>query len=253
MNQIKKVLYTTLLLLLASVVLNANSNNKIKIYTENYPPYNMKVAGKLTGKSVDVLDAIFNQMNSKQTLNDVKLTNWSRAYTLALKVPNSMVFSTARTNEREDLFKWVGPISTTKSAVIALKSKNIVINTISDFNNYKIGAVLKDVSEQLLLQKGINKQSIQHVNGEDAIEITFTKMEKNRIDMFAYDPAIAFKGAKLAGFDVDKYEIIYELSIANLSFAFNKNTDDKIIQKWQKALDEIKQNGTYDAIMNKYK
>jgi len=37
-----------------------------------------------------------------------------------------MVFSTTRTKARENLFKWVGPISTTTVGVIALKSKNIV-------------------------------------------------------------------------------------------------------------------------------
>ena len=240
-----------LALLLSSLF--ANSDTNIKIYTEHYPPNNMKVAGKLTGQSVEILDAMFKQMDSKQKIEDIKLTNWSRAYSIALKLPNSMVFSTTRTTQRENLFKWVGPISTTTVGVIALKSKNIVINNINDFNNYKIGAVLKDVAEQLLIEKGVSKKSIQHVNGANAIKISFNKMEKNRIDMFAYNATVAFEGAKKEGFDTSKYEIIYKLIVADLSFAFNKKTDDKIIKKWQEALDTLKVNGTYKTIINKYK
>jgi len=231
----------------------ASSDAKIKIYTEEYPPHNMKVAGKLTGRSVDILDAMFKKMDSKQSIKDVKLTNWSRAYSVAQKVPNSMVFSTTRTKSREDLFKWVGPISTTTVGVIALKSKNIVIKDISDFNKHKIGAVLKDVAEQLLIERGVSKNSIQHVNGSDAIKISFNKMEKGRIDMFAYNTTVALAGAKMAGFDTDKYEIVYELTVGELCFAFNKKTDDDIIKKWQNALDAIKANGTYAKIINKYK
>ncbi len=240
-------------LLVSSLFATADADTNIKIYTEHYPPNNMKIGGKLTGSSVEVLDAMFKQMNSNQRIEDIKLTNWSRAYSVALKLPNSMVFSTTRTKAREKLFKWVGPISTTTVGVIALKSKNIVIKDISDFANYKIGAVLKDVAEQLLLEKGVSKRNIQHVNGADAIKMSFNKMEKDRIDMFAYNTIVALNDAKKNGFDTSKYEIIYKLTVADLSFAFNKKTDDKIIQKWQNALDKVKANGTYSNIMNKYK
>ena len=117
------------------------------MFTETYPPYNMKEDGKLTGLSIEVLNAVLKQLNSKQTIEDVLLTNWSRAYSIALKNNNSMVFSTTRTESREPLFKWVGPIVNTKVGAIALKDKKITINSIEDFNKYKIGAVLKDVGE----------------------------------------------------------------------------------------------------------
>ncbi len=241
-----------IIIALIAINLFAVSEQKIKIFTEHYPPLNMKVAGELTGLSVEVLDAMFKQMDSKQTIKDIKLTNWSRAYSVAQKVPNSMVFSTTRTKSREDLFKWVGPIFKNRIGVLALKSKKFVINDASDFNKYKIGAVLKDAGEVLLLDLGVNKKSIQHVNGEDAINLSFTKMEKGRIDMFAYDLDVAFTNGKMEGFDMSKYEIIYTLADAELYFAFNKKTNDKIINKWQKSLDTIKEDGIYKKIINKY-
>ncbi len=45
-------------------------------------------------------------------------------------------------------------------------------------------------------------------------------------------------------------EAIYE---SKLYIAFNKNTKNSIIKKWQKALNEIKTDGTYEKIINKYK
>ena len=238
--------------LLIATTLFASTTDEIKIFTEQYPPYNMKSDDKLSGLSVDVLDAMFKQMKSKQNINDITLTNWSRAYSIAKKKKNTMVFSTTRTQSRENSFKWVGPIIHTTVGIIALKDKNIKINKVSDFSNYKIGAVLKDIGETLLLDLGVDKKQIQHVVGQNAINLSFTKMQKNRIDMFAYDTNVAFVNAKNEGFDVSIYEVIYTLKKGELYFAFNKNTDEKIIKKWQKALDTIKSNGIYKKILKKY-
>ena len=243
---------TVLLSLFLVVGLFASKDNNIKIFTENYPPYNMKVNNKLTGISVEVLDAMFKQMKSSQTIDDVTLTNWSRAYGLALKKKNHMVFSTSKTKEREPLFKWVGPIYQTSLDLIALKKKHIVINNDKDLNKYKIGTILNDVANQVLLQKGVLKKNIQQVGGEKAISISFTKLEKNRIDMFAYILISAKYSAKKDGFDFNDYESVYSIGKYYGYFAFNKGTDDKIIAKWQKALDDIKSNGIYDSIMSKY-
>jgi len=248
LSQLRGFFFILVVLLCSHV----SADEKVAIYTEHYPPFNMKIDGKLTGISIEILDAMLKQMGSKQNLNDVKLTNWSRAYTLALKKNNSMVFSTNRTVSRESLFKWVGPIRKTKVGVIAPKSKNIVINTVSDLNKYKIGAVLKDVGEQLLLEQGIDKKHIFHVEGNNAINLSFKKMQGNRIDLFSYDITVAFANAKLEGFDIEQYEVVHTLQESALYFAFNKNTDDKIIEQWQKSLDAIKANGLYAKIIKKY-
>ncbi len=241
------------IILIALLSVSIFANDEIKIYTEHYPPYNMKAKdGKLIGSSIEVLEAVLKEMDSKQSIKDVKLRSWAKSYAVAQKIDNAMVFSTTRTKSREPLFKWVGPIATAIVGVVALKSKKIVINKISDFNKYKVGAVLKDIGEILLLDAGVNKNSIHYVKGEDAINISFNKMQKNRIDMFAYNINVAFANAKMEGFDVDKYEIVYRLKVGFQYFAFNKNTDDKIVQKWQDALDAIKKDGTYNKIYSKY-
>jgi polar amino acid transport system substrate-binding protein len=248
MNKIVCYLFT-LLILFVSPFLYAE---KIDIYTEHYPPYNLKSGDTLNGMSVEVLDAMLKQMGSNQTIQDVKLTNWSRAYSIAQKKKNAMVFSTTRTESREKLFKWVGPIVNTTVGVIALKENKIVIKDVFDLNKYKIGAVLKDVGELLLLDLGVNPEQIQYVKGEEAINLSFTKMKNNRIDLFSYNINVAFSNARLEGFNTNEYEVVYTLAKSALYFAFNKDTDDTVISQWQDAFDAIKANGTYDNIMLKY-
>jgi len=56
-----------------------------------------------------------------------------------------MVFSTTRTESRENLFKWVGPIATATVGVIAKKDNYIKINSIDDLNKYKKSLDKNDV------------------------------------------------------------------------------------------------------------
>lgn len=238
-----------ILLMIFTLSLLANQIDQIKMFTEHYPPYNYKDKnGKLKGMSIEVLNEMLLEMKSSQSIDDVKLRSWAKSYTIAQKVKNAMVFVTTRTEARENLFKWVGPIAKTSIGIIALKENKTQIKELKDLNKYKIGAVLKDVGEMYLLDAGVDKSNIQYVKGEDAINISFNKMRKKRIDMFIYETNVAFMNAKNEGFDINKYEVIYSFDEDYLYFAFNKNTDDKIITKWQNALDTIKKNGIYDKI-----
>lgn len=238
-----------ILLMIFTLSLLANQIDQIKMFTEHYPPYNYKDKnGKLKGMSIEVLNEMLLEMKSTQSIDDVKLRSWAKSYTIAQKVKNAMVFVTTRTKARENLFKWVGPIAKTSIGIIALKENKTQIKELKDLNKYKIGAVLKDVGEMYLLDAGVDKSNIQYVKGEDAINISFNKMRKKRIDMFIYETNVAFMNAKNEGFDINKYEVIYSFDEDYLYFAFNKNTDDKIITKWQNALDTIKKNGIYDKI-----
>ncbi len=252
MTHSKNLIYKKILLLLLICITFLNASADIKIMTENFPPYNMEDRGKLSGISVDIVSEILKELKSKQTVEDIKMTSWSRAYSYAQKNLNHMVFSTTRTKQREDLFKWVGPVSKITVAVLAKKDRDIKINSPKDLNNYKIGAVLKDIGEQLLQTNGVKSENIHSVSSKDAIKISFNKLKNGRIDMFAYGLETAQYGAKLEGFDIDNYEVVYTLKKGELFYAFNKNIDDKIINRWQSSLDKIKRDGRYKKIVAKY-
>jgi len=243
-------LLTTLLLILGLTTFASATN--IKMMTENYPPYNMEVEGKLQGLSVEVLEAMLKQMNSKKTTYDIELLSWSKAYETAKNHKNTMVFSTTRTKTREKLFKWVGPISKTTIGVVTLKNKNIKINNISDLKKYTIGCVKKDIGETLLLESGIPKKNLKPLDGTNSLATSFYKLERDQIDLFAYETRVTKYSADLNGFDSSEYETVYILKRGELYFAFNRLTSNKIIKKWQDALDAIKANGVYAKILKKY-
>lgn len=246
-----KLTITIFILFLTSIF--GNSNSDIKIFTDkHFPPFNMEIDGKLTGLSVDILDAMLKKMNSNQSIKDVLISTWSRAYALTQLKKNSVLLSTSKSSSREGLFKWVGPMFSSSIGLIALKKNNIKIKKISDINKYKIGVVLKDIGATKLYENNVSRKNMNYSKGAKAPIFSFKKLELGKIDLFSYSILPAFYEAKNNGFDINKYEVVYTFKKEKVYFAFNKQTDDKIINQWQKALDDIKKDGSFDKILKKY-
>jgi len=88
-------------------------------------------------------------------------------------VPGSLLFSTARTSQREKLFKWVGPITDLTIGLVSLKTKNIKLQSIKDADKYRIGTIRDGSPEQLVLEAGIQESKVD--------PIVKTKFLKNKV------------------------------------------------------------------------
>jgi len=238
-----------LLICIVSGSAAAESVDDIVFMTEQYPPYNLEKDNKLQGIAVDMLALMLQRVGAKQAREDIKLLPWARGYKRVLSEPNTCLFSTTRTEEREHLFKWVGPIASGQVGLIARKDRNIKIDSVKDLERYKIGTIRDDVAELYLVDTGISVDDMERV-AETVLNIR--KLNRGRIDLWAYGENVAMWELKANGFNPADYESVHVLSRQNLYYAFHKDTSDSVIQKLQAALDTIKADGTYGQILDRY-
>ncbi|MGD9200821.1 MAG: ABC transporter substrate-binding protein [Chitinispirillia bacterium] len=230
----------------------AGSVDELVIITETYPPFNFEQEGNLQGISVDIMGLILKKVDSKLTIKNIQLLPWSRGYKDVQNVKNTCLFSTTRTKERENLFKWVGPIISNKNVLIALKANNIKIRSIDDCKKYKIGVVSDDIGEQLLLKEGFKKEALDRIGGTTAITQSIQKLIRGRIDMFSYSEAVVQWEIKNLKKNPGDFETVYTLSEGQLYYAFHKETSDEIISQMQGALDKLKKGAKINGIIKKY-
>ena len=250
--KIKKTLFYLLILLSISASGFTQSVDKLVLMTENYPPYNFKDNASLQGISVDLLVLILNTLHSNQSIDNIKLLPWARGYQNLLRMKNTCLFSTTRTKERENLFKWVGPISSTTISLIAKKDKKIKIDSMKDLRNYRVGVIINDIGEQLMINAGIKLKKLDRIGGVNVTHTSIKKLNKDRIDVWAYEENVAKWEIKANGFNPNEYETVYTLKKGELYYAFHIETQDALIQKVQNALDELKKDGIYQEVLNKY-
>ncbi|MCL9781334.1 transporter substrate-binding domain-containing protein [Vibrio sp. S4M6] len=235
---------------------HSTSLDRLTYVTEEYPPYNYTFDNELTGIAVDLLLRASEISGDVIPLSGISVLPWSEGYRAALVGDDTVVFSTTRTKLREHLFQWVGPISKTRIVVLAHRESGISINSVQDLMNHSIGVIRDDVGEQLLLELGVPRESMQERSGAQALA---RSLKKKRIDLWAYEENVARWWFDKSGYNQKDFEVVYLLKESELYYAFNKNIDLVLINKLQRALNIIKenvdQNGLteYQTIINKYR
>jgi ABC-type amino acid transport substrate-binding protein len=250
-NSIKNLIIIALMLIgIFSGTLAAQTVDDLTLITEEFAPLNFEADGKLQGISVDVMVEMLKLAGSKKLREDIKLQPWARGYKTVQEEKNTVLFAMTRTPERENLFKWVGPIMPSNVVLIAKKDKGIKINSVEDIKKYQtIGVVREDVGEQMLLQVGVPEQFIHRTNNpQSAVQM----LQHDRIEMWAYGRISAFWYLKQFGSNPNDYEEVYTLKNSDQYFAFHKDTDDQVIAQLQKAFEDLKASGRLQEIINQY-
>lgn len=224
------------------------------VMTEELPPFNFTNNDAVEGITADTLIYIFEKAGNPLERSAIKVMPWPRAYDAVQNQPGTILFSMARTEEREQMFQWVGPIYKAKIGLIGAKSKNIKINSSADFSKYRIGTIREGAPEQLLIKAG---GDVTKFNRDTRADLQVKKLNAGRIDLFSFNLPTAQYLMKTQGLNPADYDSVYDLKVPELHIAFHKDTDSAFVAKVQKALDEMKIPGSdgkseFDRVVDKY-
>lgn len=219
--------------------------------TEQYPPFQFRDSedGQVKGICVDILMAIFEKLGVDKTRKDLTILPWARGYQAALNKPGTALFSMTPTEERQKLFKFVGPIVPTQISLVAKKSRKLKIESVADMNRLRIGVIRDDIGDQLLRALGVSGKAIRPKATADAI---VRMLYRDRLDAIAYAEDIAGHHARLAGLDPSECESVYVLRETHTCYGFHLSTDKTVLDVLQKALDSLREDGTVDRIRTQY-
>ena len=227
------------------------ANETVRIVTEEYPPYNYTENGRITGLGTEVVQAVLRELNIEGQFQSLP---WARAYETAQDSEGVLIYSMNRSKEREKLFKWVGQITPTDFYLFSLKSRNLRINTLEDARNLQIGTVNQDIGEQFLVQNGFVVG--RNLQSGSRYELNYEKLKRGRIDLWIMNELGAYFIARQAGDDpattLQKSLRIAEISGGGNYMAFGLKTPDALVERFRKALETIKKNGSYDALQRKW-
>ncbi len=249
LNTLKKSLFVALLLGSGFAHAQLPPDYKVVLLTENFPPFNMAVDDKnfarddgIDGISADIVREMFKRAGIDYTLT--LRFPWDRLYRLTLDKPNYGLFSTTFTPERQPLFKWVGPIAKTGWVLLAAPGNNLSVASLKDAAQYRIGAYKNDAVSQHLESQGL--QPVNALRDQENVK----KLVRGQIDLWATTDPVGRYLAKQE--DVSGLNTVLRFNDAELYLALNKDTPDEVVERLQKALDELRAEGYIDDITENY-
>lgn len=237
---------------LGTAFASADTFDELNVLTEYYPPFNYEEENQIKGISVDLLLEVTDEMDSALQKSDIQLKQWSKAYQQAKNKPGNMLFSTTRTEKRENLFKWAGPIASNQFCLIVKKASGITITDINDImkKNLKITVVHDDVAQQMLQTAGV---PADHMIDRPFPGLCIMDLHRNNADAMAYGKHAVMWMLGLYGFNSHDYTSAYTIQEGDLYYAFNKNVEDEVVNNFQQALDTVKATGEFETILERYR
>ncbi|ONF44509.1 transporter substrate-binding domain-containing protein [Marinobacter lutaoensis] len=245
----KLLWFASLVVVLAGMSAPALSSEKLYLYTENFPPYNMSATGRAFEHNGDQIDGLCTEMVKAILHNTdldyvMKLRNWDYGYNRALNKPNHGIFCTTYTEERANKFKWVGPLTTNLWTVFAAPGVDLKMDSLEDARGMLFGGYRNDVMTNYLLERGFN------VSALDSDDLNPKRLELGQIDLWIAD--------RLAGpyfasqQDVEGIVPVFSFNPVELYLAINPQTSDEIVNKLKEGLKQVHESGMYQAIQTKW-
>ena len=156
----------------------------LRIVGEHLPPSSMMEGNVVVGRETLKVREILARAGIGYT---VELLPWKRAYAQALREPDTCLFSTTRTQEREAQFRWIGPLNEAEWILYGLAERHLALRTLADARGLVIGTVLGDARDDYLRQHGMNVASVtqEWLNPQ--------KLLLGRIDLWAVGLAVGSK------------------------------------------------------------
>lgn len=227
----------------------------LTIYTEQNPPYNYEQNGTLQGLSIDLFEAVTEQMGRPVSRDQIQLVPWSEGYQAALHGNKTMIFAIARLPARETSFKWAGPIYPYTTVLFARPDSGIAITSTEELEGYRIGVIEDDAAVQQLLDAGVNQSQLVL---ETNVSTLVTELQEGGIDLWAYSQTSGRYFARQLTGNAYSFTIVYTFPDIPIYFGFSRDVPDATVQSFQQALDALKADkdvrgiSTYDAIIGRH-
>lgn len=242
-------MFTVASLVLTSVLAfsgcgNKKDSNIIKVGTSaDFPPYEYIENGEITGLEIELVKKIGEKLGKKVEIKNMDFDGVLSSLTSG-KVDLG-VAAISITDDRKMKLDFTDKMISNNVIIVQRKDSNF--QKIDDLKNIKIGFQI-GTTVQEFIDENLSSNNITPSGYKDYIQ-PLTDLENKKLDCVIMDQVPATK--MLVNKD--------NLKISNLplysdeyAFAMKKDSNPELIKKMNEVLKEMKNNGEYDKLLNKY-
>lgn len=217
---------------------------EIKFYSAHFPPYTYEVGAKKGGAMYEISNEIIRRLELK---TKIEFVPWPRARYEAETKKNVIIIPLARTPEREEHYTWLIHALDDPYVILAHKFTTFDISSIEATKKLRIGILKGSVADSLLKRLGytnldFSSNDLQNVR----------KLNLKRLDAWVAPLSAINQYKDQVGLGKDDLRVGYEFTILKEYIGASKHFDKEMAQKWSKTFEEMKKDGSYQAIMKKY-
>ncbi len=225
----------------------ANPATALTLLTEENPPFNYAKNGQLTGL---VARLVLETARRTEMPVQVEMLPWHRAYSRAQSENDTCIFSTARAENRERLFTWIGPFASNLWGVYGRTDFAGELRVLADLKRFRLGGVAGDAKVEYLKQNGVTNIREALEDRVNPSRLFLPPDHRDHIDMWVsgfFGAHVVARAAK-AG-EVKLLFIIREIP---LYLACSPRTSPATVKALTAALESIRAEGMPERLAAEY-
>lgn len=242
-----KNLALTVLVAVVAAMLAATPARALTLLTEENPPFSFTEKGRVQGSAAEIVLDMAARAGVPVT---VELLPWDAAYVRAQGQRDACLFGTARLENRERLFLWVGPIATSPWAVYGKADFALPIRTVKELAPYKIGTLARDAKNDFLRENGVTDLRPVRDDAQNPPRLLLPRDNPDYIDLWITGLYSGREAARTA--KVTDIKVIFVANEQPLFLACSPQTDRRIVTKLAEALEGMKADGAFKRITAEY-
>ncbi|WP_394791332.1 substrate-binding periplasmic protein [Rhodoferax sp.] len=216
----------------------------VRVVTET-TPYVFMLGDKIAGPATEIMEKTLQLAGIKDY--SLNMYPWARAYDMALKEPNVLIYLIARTPEREPQFHWVGELLQVRYYLYKLKERSdISASSLDAARNMVIGVMRDDLRHQYLQKQGFSRLVVSAQTAEN-----FAQLVNRKVDLVPLSESGAAAQCQNTRFDCSALEKVLLLDdmTTGVYMAYSKSTGPELVARTQAAFEQLRANGTVRRTM----
>lgn len=203
------------------------------------------------GKRAFYVEVIREMMSHMQPSKKIIQLPFKRGFNAVQEQNNIAFFNVSKTPSRENMVKWVGPLLIDRDYFYKMKNTPTKIETLEDAKKVEGICVLNGSIHESILRKN----GFENIYTNKSYVNCFKMLILGRVNLVPAS-SVKIKQLEHEGMLISKIQQIQKTPVLLLEsggyIAFSNNIPDKIIIKWQAALDKIKKSGKYQQLYKKF-
>jgi polar amino acid transport system substrate-binding protein len=213
------------------------------------PPLSFEQDGQLTGLAVDLLRRMAELAGLELSL---ALQPRLRAEKSFLDTPASLLFPLARLPERENRYRWVGPILPRRVGIYSLSQRtDIRFRGLRQLEGLRVGATAGTATLEQLLAEGLKPG--KEIEVSPSYEASVRKLVAGRMDLLVIGDLNVYWQLQQMREPPDRIREVAVLD-AGTDYCFGLRVDGDPAQAdaLQRALEQLRRNGSIERLRQAY-
>lgn len=234
------------LLVFVSMLPQAAGCQSLRILARSNPPYALQTMadGEQGDASIEVVHEIQRRLHATGAVIRVP---WARAMRMLEQGPNTVLCGIARTAQRNQRFRWVGPLSES-TYILYVRTTAPQLASLDQARHLRsIGVVRDDARDQLLSEAGFS-----NLDRADDSVTNVRKLMAGHVDAFASSDVMIDRLLNKSGVARSSVREGLRFHQAQTWLAFSPDTPASTIADWQRTLDAMQKDHTLQGIMRKF-